>query len=113
MIGNGAHVTNAVNEGIEKADEFQPDFLTGHSLGGFMAECVCSKTGIPGASFAAPGPVGQVTANTNVGGKFGGVKWKTVINRQDIIATTIGGIGGSQSSHIVRSDHIRWLDFGA
>ncbi len=32
-----------------------PDYITGHSLGGIIAEMVCSMTGIPGASFGAIG----------------------------------------------------------
>jgi len=111
MITQGPHISQAVREAFGIAEENRPNFLTGHCLGGFLAECVCSHTGIPGASFAAPGPIGQVTENRLTGQKFGGVRWKTVINRNDCIATTIGGIGGSQSSHIVRSNNILWLDF--
>ena len=37
------------------ANRLQPDFITGHSLGGLVAEMVCSMTGIKGASFGAIG----------------------------------------------------------
>ena len=40
---------------IKIAIDANPHFVTGHSLGGMIAEVVCSFTGIPGASFDAPG----------------------------------------------------------
>jgi hypothetical protein len=42
-------------EAVAVAKEQNPHFITGHSLGGILAELVCSETGIPGASFAALG----------------------------------------------------------
>jgi hypothetical protein len=42
-------------EAVAVAEEQNPHFITGHSLGGILAELVCSETGIPGASFAALG----------------------------------------------------------
>jgi hypothetical protein len=46
---------NMANEAAEVAEMVGADFITGHSLGGIITEMVCSKTGIPGASFAALG----------------------------------------------------------
>ena len=48
---------NMADEAVEIAMGLDPvpDFITGHSLGGIIAEMVCSETGIPGASFAALG----------------------------------------------------------
>jgi len=46
---------NMANEAAEVAERVGADFITGHSLGGIITEMVCSKTGIPGASFAALG----------------------------------------------------------
>ena len=43
------------------AERLRPDYITGHSLGGTIAETVASFTGIPGMSFNAPGPVGFIT----------------------------------------------------
>jgi len=110
IIGNGPLIKAAAWEAERIARKYMPDFVTGHSLGGFLAEVTCSRTGVPGASFAAPGPVGQISHGLT-GDKYGGVKWKTVINRNDIVITTVGGIGGSQSSHIVKSSNILWLDW--
>lgn len=115
MIISGSQICKAAREAAALAVAKEPDYLTGHSLGGFLAECACSHTGIEGASFGAPGPVGLSSAfgeaDSLLGNKFGGVRWKTVINRGDIIARTIGGVGGSQSSHIVKSANIAWVDF--
>jgi len=48
-------MTNMKDEAANIARSLNPDFVTGHSLGGIIAELVCSETGIPGASFAALG----------------------------------------------------------
>ena len=48
-------IKTMANEAKEVAIKEKPDFITGHSLGGLIAEMVCSMTGIPGASFAALG----------------------------------------------------------
>ena len=42
-------------EAADVANRLQPDFVTGHSLGGTIAEMVCSMTGFKGASFGAIG----------------------------------------------------------
>ena len=44
-----------VQEAVRIANEYEVDYVTGHSLGGLMAEIVTSYTGIDGASFNAPG----------------------------------------------------------
>merc|ERR1712194_403671 len=46
---------NMANEAKDVAERLNPDFITGHSLGGIIAEMVCSMTGIKGASFGAIG----------------------------------------------------------
>jgi len=46
---------NMAEEAAKIAVELKADFITGHSLGGIIAEMVCSITGIKGASFAALG----------------------------------------------------------
>merc|ERR1712048_719334 len=103
----------AIGKATEAVAEFSPNFITGHSLGGLLAECACSYTGVPGSSFGAPGPWSAIDANNLArGNKYYNVPWKTVINRRDWIINTVGQIGGSQSSHIVRSKDILYVDFG-
>jgi len=46
---------NMAEEATQVAISENADFITGHSLGGIVAEIVCSNTGIPGASFGALG----------------------------------------------------------
>ena len=46
---------NMANEAREIALAQNATYITGHSLGGIIAEMVCSMTGIPGASFGAIG----------------------------------------------------------
>ena len=46
---------------VEVAKELKPDLITGHSLGGLIAEVVASHTRIPGIAFNSPGPVGFIT----------------------------------------------------
>ena len=45
----------AVEYVVQGVKQFKPDFVCGHSLGGFLAESVASHTGISGASFGNPG----------------------------------------------------------
>merc|ERR1711920_771582 len=42
------------------AEEYNVDYITGHSLGGFIAEVVAAHTGKGGASFLSPGPRGTL-----------------------------------------------------
>ena len=51
----GQPIKEAIDSAVEITLKHKPDFICGHSLGGLIAECVCSETGIPGASFNAPG----------------------------------------------------------
>jgi hypothetical protein len=46
---------------VEVARKIKPDLITGHSLGGLLAEVVASYTRIPGIAFNSPGPVGFIT----------------------------------------------------
>ena len=52
----GRPIREAISCAVGDALEQKPDFICGHSLGGLIAECVCGETGIPGATFNAPGP---------------------------------------------------------
>lgn len=59
---NGPLVRMAINESVEFLQRCQakyPDrfiYVTGHSLGGYLAEAVASRTDVPGASWNNPGP---------------------------------------------------------
>ena len=69
----GQLMINMRNEAVEVAKDLKPDFITGHSLGGILAELVCSETGIPGASFAALGAFDPFSLEdrTNYENKYG------------------------------------------
>ena len=54
--GLGQMFRKIVISAVAKTRELKPDYICGHSLGGLLAECVCSETGIAGAAFNAPGP---------------------------------------------------------
>merc|ERR1712151_1241040 len=82
-IFTGNLIRAAASEAESIAKKYKPDFLSGHSLGGFLAEIVCSHLGIPGASFATSGPL---RSRRLLGKKYGGVKWKAVVNRKDFLA---------------------------
>jgi len=53
-------LTEMKNEAVAVANDLKPDFVTGHGIGGFLAELVCSETGISGASFAAPSTTNRI-----------------------------------------------------
>lgn len=111
-VYNGPMSILARRSAVVTIRKHQPDYITGHSLGGLIAEMACSYTGKPGASFAAPGPVG-ITENLADGGRYAGVQWRTVINTNDVVARTIGGVQGTSRSHISHSTDIQWLEFGS
>lgn len=48
-------LSKIVEEFCDHARKMGVDYVTGHSLGGYMAEAVASRTGIPGAAFCSPG----------------------------------------------------------
>ena len=85
---------------MEDALNKDPDYICGHSLGGLIAECVCSETGIPGASFNAPGPWSAVTSNNLLtGNKYNVVKFEVHLTRNDPVSL-FGGILGVAVSHV-------------
>lgn len=53
---DGGSFRRAIQECVATAEEKMPTWVCGHSLGGCLAECVTSHTGIGGAAFNAPGP---------------------------------------------------------
>lgn len=76
-------------EVVRKKPGFRPDFVTGHSLGGTMAEIMCARHGIPGASFAAPGPYSSNIKYNLIHGleNHKGVPFRSVVNPKDRFPT--------------------------
>ena len=91
-----------IKTAVNIAQICKPDFICGHSLGGLIAECVCGETGIPGASFNAPGPWGAAPANNLLtGDKYNGVKFEVHLTINDPISS-IGSVLGPENSHVGR-----------
>ena len=85
LLGGPIRTTIAVAVSI--AQDWDPDFICGHSLGGLIAQCVCGETGKPGASFNAPGPWGVIpTNNLLTGNKYDGVKFEVHLTEQDPVS---------------------------
>ena len=98
LLGGPIRMTIAVAVSI--AQNKDPDFICGHSLGGLIAECVCGETGIPGASFNAPGPWGVIPANNLLtGNKYDGVKFEVHLTEQDPVSQ-VGSYMGPNHSHV-------------
>ena len=68
-----------------------PDFVTGHSLGGFYAEIASATFGKPGASFNAPGPWGLFPINSFIPPfpKYD-VGFAVHLTRGDVVSELIG-----------------------
>ena len=82
-------VRSAIKSGIQAAESLYPDYLTGHSLGGLIAESVASYTRIPGFSFNCPGPVGLVTETSFLNQDrhyWEGVQFETHLRRGDPVS---------------------------
>ena len=103
----GEAIIRARDAAVRAVKEAKPDYVTGHSLGGLLAECAASYTGSSGASFGAPGPVGE--PNLADGGKQGGARWATVLHRADPVVS-LDQAGGRRHSHIGHAKHVLWLD---
>jgi hypothetical protein len=113
---------NMRDEAVAIANAVSPDYITGHSLGGILAELVCSETGIPGASFAVLGAfdpfskADQESGNTSYNGLVKNsmhqdIAFVVVINNYDL-ASVIASLDGRACSHITSSCNVRWLWFG-
>ena len=110
----GRPIKDAIRNALEVALKHEPDFICGHSLGGLIAECVCSETGIPGASFNAPGPWSSLPLHNLLSGdKYNGVKFEVHLTRNDPVSL-FGGMLGVAISHVgkpiwhpgVGTDHV-------
>ena len=79
------------------------DWVCGHSLGGFIAECVCARTGIGGASFQAPGPWAPIRRYSYVrGNKYANRPFEVHLTRSDPVSKL--GIVTPRFSHIGEPD---------
>lgn len=98
MATCGSNMKMAGQNAVSAVKEENPDFVTGHSLGGFLSEIAFSyKPTTAGASFGAPGPYstkngkecsfldgdqGKEAKSTPYSGK----KFNVVINHKDQLA---------------------------
>eukprot|EP01006_Ploeotia_vitrea_P004895 TRINITY_DN115718_c0_g1_i1.p1 TRINITY_DN115718_c0_g1~~TRINITY_DN115718_c0_g1_i1.p1 ORF type:complete len:236 (-),score=25.25 TRINITY_DN115718_c0_g1_i1:71-778(-) len=95
----GPIIRLTIKAALERTQERKPSFVTGHSLGGFLAECVCSHTGIPGAAFCAPGPWASNPKTNCTGNKYNKVPFEIHQSAKDCFSM-ICCAGGPNSSHI-------------
>mmetsp|Transcript_7215 Transcript_7215/g.8228 ORF Transcript_7215/g.8228 Transcript_7215/m.8228 type:complete len:770 (+) Transcript_7215:86-2395(+) len=104
---------NMVLEAAEIARQLNPTYITGHSLGGFIAQGVCTETGIPGASFGSVGGHDPFSADVTIfqNNYHHNVPFEVVMNNYDIVARTVSSMEGSECSYITSSCNVRWLWF--
>ena len=96
----GPTIRTVIGNCVALADAKKPNWLTGHSLGGCLAESVCSETSIGGASFNAPGPY-TLTPGKNLvaGGRYHNVPFEVHLTRNDPVSMC-GNISGPDGSHV-------------
>ena len=93
-------IRSAISCAVLNAQKHRPDYICGHSLGGLLAECVCSETGISGASFNAPGPWAATPENNLIEGKqYDGVRFEVHLTRHDPVSL-FGSYLGPECSHV-------------
>ncbi|KAG2440193.1 hypothetical protein HXX76_004305 [Chlamydomonas incerta] len=82
--------------------QVRPDFITGHSLGGCIAEVVCSRTGCRGAAFNSPGPWSPVgKLNVVDGDKYNDVEFEIHLAVADpIVGLANSSAGNRAHGHI-------------
>ncbi len=90
MLG-GPTIKRVIDLAVEIALEQKATMVCGHSLGGLIAEVVCTRTGIPGASFNAPGPFGIINL-CNID-KASGVPFECHLTEGDIVSKVGNHIG--------------------
>lgn len=111
LAGGGPDFFRARTAAIAIGWEFKPDFVTGHGLGGSLAECVCSYCGVPGAAFSplavigSEGPMGDPCLAD--GRRHTGVQFQVVASKTDR-GVLLGTGGDYEKGHIVKPEHIRW-----
>lgn len=116
MIRAGPPIVAAITAARRVMDQVSPNFVTGHSLGGFLAEVVFSypNTAEKGVSFGAPGAWSSNNRNLLNPNRadFHGKLFNVVLNKGDSIGRSIGAFRGSQFSHIAGPSHVIWVSFG-
>ena len=100
----GLPIREAIQRAVGFAEEHRADYICGHSLGGLLAECVCGKLGLPGASFNAPGPWSpypwyNLLRPEHSGAKYDGAKFEVHLTRHDPISLFGSGLG-PECSHV-------------
>ena len=96
----GQPIKEAISCAVKNAQLHRPDYICGHSLGGLLAECVCSETGLPGASFNAPGPWATTPENNLLSGtEYDGVQFEVHLTKNDPVSL-YGGYLGPECSHV-------------
>ncbi|KAG2424126.1 hypothetical protein HXX76_014800 [Chlamydomonas incerta] len=85
----------------------RPTYVTGHSLGGCIAEVVCSRSGCGGASFNAPGPWSPNPATCIADGdRYDGVRFEIHLANGDPVSCMCNpGAGGADHGHIGSIDN--------
>ncbi|PNW84673.1 hypothetical protein CHLRE_03g154100v5 [Chlamydomonas reinhardtii] len=93
-------------------EDVGPDFITGHSLGGCIAEVVCSRTGCRGAAFNSPGPWSSEPDHCVVDGdKHGGAEFEIHLAVADpLVALANSNAGRRPHGHIgsEQSGAVHW-----
>merc|ERR1711865_154897 len=111
LAGGGPDFFQARTAAVAIGWELKPDFVTGHGVGGSLAECVCSYCGVPGVAF---GPLGVVGSNGPMGNpsmadgrRHTGVQFQVVAAKTDR-AVLLGTGGDYEKCHIVKPENIHW-----
>ena len=96
-------IETGIERGIAMAKRLKPDFICGHSLGGFLTEIIASKLRIKGASFNCPGPYAFNQTKSLCGNSFDGLKFEIVLTRFDPVSQiSMEKYGTPMNSHIGR-----------
>ena len=75
-----------LTEAVRVAKSNQVNWVTGHSLGGLIAEAVCASSGIGGSSFDTPGPWYKTDVERNVidGNRYNGIPFEYFQGEGDV-----------------------------
>jgi len=114
IIFAGTSIQAVAQKAVQKYWELNPTYITGHSLGGTIAEMVCDQTGAYGASFGAPGPWGHEW-NLLTEEKYDGAKFSVIMNVNDEVGgfPLLNSASGYEFSHVACSDQVLSIDFPA
>lgn len=84
---NGIFIRQVIDLCTEYAVKYKVNWVCGHSLGGLIAECVCDRTGIGGASFNSPAPWSDdEKLNLAYMGKYDNVPFECHLTKSDPIS---------------------------